>query len=83
MKNAAVLKTIRILSQAAFFGVFLFVFIRSLNPFWPGENPFLKFDLLIFLTHLKLQVKYILPIACILILTVLFGRYFCGWVCPL
>jgi polyferredoxin len=83
MKNASTLKTIRILSQIAFFGVFLFVFIRSLNPFWPGENPFLRYDLLIFLTHLKLQLKLILPIAGILILTLVLGRFFCGWVCPL
>jgi polyferredoxin len=83
MKSAVKLKTVRILSQVAFFGVFLFVFIRSLNPFWQGENPFLKYDLLIFLTHLTLQARYILPIAGILILSLLFGRYFCGWVCPL
>jgi polyferredoxin len=83
MKNASTLKTIRILSQIAFFGVFLFVFIRSLNPFWPGENPFLRFDLLIFLTYLKLQLKLILPIAGILILSLILGRFFCGWICPL
>jgi polyferredoxin len=83
MNNARVVKIIRIGVQAAFFGLFLFVFFRSLNPFLPTENPFLKFDPLILLTHLNLRWRYTLPIAGLLILTVVFGRFFCGWVCPL
>ncbi len=77
------LKQLRILSQALFFGLFLFIFIRSLNPFWPGENPFLKTDPLILLTHLQIEWDYFFGMAGILALTVIFGRFFCGWICPL
>jgi len=83
MHNARVLKIIRISMQIAFFGLFLWVFLRSLNPFMSTENPFLKYDLLVFLTHLNLRWQYLLPIAGILVLTVILGRFFCGWVCPL
>jgi ferredoxin len=83
MKKAASLKTIRIASQVIFFGAFLFIFLRSLDPFLTTNNPFLKFDLLIFLTHLRVSIRYLLPIMALLILTAVFGRFFCGWVCPL
>jgi len=83
MKKAALLKTLRIASQVMFFGVFLFIFLRSLDPFLTTGNPFLKFDPLIFLTHLRVSIHYLLPIAALLILTAVFGRFFCGWVCPL
>ena len=83
MKKAALLKKLRIASQAIFLGVFIFIFLRSLDPFLHTENPFLKFDLLIFLTHLRISLRYILPIAALLILTIVIGRFFCGWVCPL
>jgi len=77
------LKQLRILSQVLFFGLFLFIFIRSLNPFWPGENPFLKTDPLILLTHLQFEWEYLVGTVGILALTVVFGRFFCGWICPL
>jgi polyferredoxin len=77
------MKQLRIVSQFLFFGVFIFIFIRSLDPFNTVENPFLKFDFLILLTHLKTGLKYALPVAALLIATVVFGRFFCGWVCPL
>jgi polyferredoxin len=57
--------------------------VRSLNPFSPGENPFLRFDPLVFLTHLNAELSFILPMAGILVLTFIAGRYFCGWVCPM
>ena len=83
MKKATLLKTLRIAAQVIFFGAFLFIFLRSLDPFLTTDNPFLKFDLLIFLTHLRVSIRYLLPIAALLILTAVFGRFFCGWVCPL
>jgi polyferredoxin len=83
MKKARLLKTIRIGAQIAFFGLFLWVFLRSLDPFLSTLNPFLKFDPLIFLTHLKFRWLYLLPIAALILFTVVFGRFFCGWVCPL
>jgi polyferredoxin/Pyruvate/2-oxoacid:ferredoxin oxidoreductase delta subunit len=83
MKKAHTIKIIRIVTQAAFFGLFLWIFFRSLDPFLSTENPFLKYDPLILLTHLNLRGRYILPVAGIVVLTVVFGRFFCGWVCPL
>lgn len=77
------LKFLRILSQGIFFLIFLYVFFRSLNPFSITFNPFLRFDPLILFTHLNFKISIILPVAIILILTILLGRYFCGWVCPL
>jgi polyferredoxin/Pyruvate/2-oxoacid:ferredoxin oxidoreductase delta subunit len=83
MNRAHTLKIIRIFTQIAFFGLFLWIFFRSLNPFLTTENPFLKYDPLILFTHLNLRWRYILPITGMVILTVVFGRFFCGWVCPL
>ncbi len=83
MKPYNRVKVLRIASQTLFFGLFVYVFLRSLNPFAPGENPFLRFDLLVFLTHLQDHWRYIIPIAGILALTMVIGRFFCGWVCPL
>jgi polyferredoxin len=83
MKKAALLKTLRITSQGIFVGVFLFIFLRSLDPFLSTENPFLRFDLLIFLTHLRVNLRFVLPIVALIVLTVVFGRFYCGWVCPM
>ncbi len=77
------LKKARILSQTIFLGLFVFIFIRSTDPFSNILNPFLRFDPLIFLTHLRLQLNIILPVIGLLLLTLILGRFFCGWVCPL
>ena len=76
------LKTFRIISQAFFLGLFIFIFIRSLDPFSNIFNPFLRYDPLIFFTHQQPKITIIIPIIGILLLTILFGRFFCGWLCP-
>jgi polyferredoxin len=78
-----IVKILRILSQALFFGLFLFVFIRSLDPFSAVENPFLRFDPLIFLTNPAANLLVAIVAAALLILAILLGRVFCGWLCPL
>jgi polyferredoxin len=70
-------------SQTLFFGLFIYISVRSLNPFSPGENPFLRLDPLVFLTHLDFELRFTIPMIGVLILTFVAGRYFCGWVCPL
>jgi polyferredoxin len=77
------LKIGRIISQALFFGLFLFVFIRSLDPFAVLENPFLRFDPLIFLTNPEANLPVTAAIAALLFLAILLGRVYCGWICPL
>jgi polyferredoxin len=77
------LKITRIVSQALFFCFFLFLFIRSLDPFAALENPFLRFDPLIFLTNPETNPATIAGVAALLILAVALGRVFCGWICPL
>ena len=47
------------------------------------QNPFLRFDPLIFLTNPRADVSVIAPIAGLIALTLVLGRFFCGWVCPL
>jgi polyferredoxin/NAD-dependent dihydropyrimidine dehydrogenase PreA subunit len=78
-----IIKVLRFISQGVFFSIFLYVFLRSLDPFSITFNPFLRFDPLILFTHFNFTISIILPIAVIIIFTILIGRYFCGWVCPL
>jgi len=73
----------RIGSQAVFFSLFLLVFLLSLDPFSATINPFLRFDPLIFLTNIKPDLLTVAPILGILLLTLILGRFYCGWVCPL
>jgi polyferredoxin/NAD-dependent dihydropyrimidine dehydrogenase PreA subunit len=77
------LKILRLSSQIVFFGLFVFIFVRSLDPFSLLTNPFLRFDPLIYLTHLSPRYGILLPAAGVLVLAFLTGRYYCGWVCPL
>jgi ferredoxin len=77
------LKIGRILSQALFFALFLLIYLRSLDPFAALENPFLRFDPLIFLTNPEVNLSVLTVVAGLLILAVLLGRVFCGWICPL
>ncbi|MBN2553575.1 MAG: 4Fe-4S binding protein [Spirochaetales bacterium] len=77
------LKVARIVSQALFFALFLFIFFRSLDPFAVVENPFLRFDPLVFLTNPEAKLGIIAAVAVLLILALLLGRVFCGWICPL
>jgi polyferredoxin len=77
------LKRLRVVSQAVFVAAFLYTFIRSIDPFSVVQNPFLRFDPLIFLTNPRLDFLLIAPIATLIVLTLVLGRFFCGWVCPM
>ena len=82
-ERAKAIKILRILSQGLFFLVFVFLFFRSLDPFSIVTNPFLRFDPLVFLTHLEFRLGIVLPILGLIIATLLLGRFYCGWICPL
>jgi polyferredoxin len=77
------LKIVRIAAQVLFFAIFVFVFLRSLDPFAVLENPFLRFDPLIYLTNPEWNLPVIGAVTALLVLALLLGRVFCGWVCPL
>jgi len=83
-------RTARILSQAAFLLLFSFLFLQTEST---GQDElgypvkvFLDFDPLILLTSLlashKLTAAFLLSGVTVLV-TVVLGRVFCGWVCPL
>jgi MauM/NapG family ferredoxin protein len=83
-------RLLRKISQAAFLLIFLFLFVQTENK---GNETlgyplrlFLDFDPLILIT--TLLSAHTVPAALFLslvtvVLTLLFGRVFCGWVCPL
>lgn len=82
-RAAFVLKRARIASQVAFLGAFAYVFIRSRDPFAVVQNPFLSLDPLIFLTNPVTAPLVLAAVAGLLVLALLLGRVFCGWVCPM
>ncbi|KKL10761.1 hypothetical protein LCGC14_2552600, partial [marine sediment metagenome] len=61
----------------------MFIFVRSLDPFTLVQNLFLRTDPLIFLTHPDTRPLWLIPPLLLLALTLVLGRYFCGWICPL
>jgi polyferredoxin/Pyruvate/2-oxoacid:ferredoxin oxidoreductase delta subunit len=90
LTNAATLQNARRLTQALFLLLFLFLFIQTESK---GSDDlgypirlFLDFDPLILVTTLlsahAAAPAFALSILTIVI-TILFGRVFCGWVCPM
>ena len=82
-KRWKTLQITRIGSQAVFLSLFVLLFLLSLDPFSATVNPFLRFDPLILLTSLRTDTGTLLPVIGIVIFTLVAGRFFCGWVCPL
>ena len=62
-RTLVLFKRLRLVSQAVFLAVFVYTFIRSLDPFSVVENPFLRFDPLIFLTNPRPDFYLVAPIA--------------------
>jgi MauM/NapG family ferredoxin protein len=85
-----VLQVLRAFSQAAFFGVFLYLFVGA---HYTGRDDisstvegFFHFDPLLALVTTIASRLIFIEFAWVLvtvIATVVFGRIFCGWVCPL
>lgn len=80
----------RRISQLLFFAVFLFLFIKtdydgSDHITWAVNilfriDPFLAFSAML---AEKAVIYLMLPALVTLLLTLIFGRFFCGWVCPM
>lgn len=77
------LKVARIISQALFASSFLCVYVISKNPFAVVQNPFLRWDPLIFLTNPRADPVAWFPMLAAVLLAVGLGRVFCGWICPM
>jgi polyferredoxin len=77
------LKIARICSQVLFAAAFLYVFLRSRDPFSVVPNPFLQWDPLVFLTNPRIDLAIVLPAAAFAAATLVLGRVFCGWICPM
>jgi MauM/NapG family ferredoxin protein len=84
------LELLRVASQAAFFGLFIYLFIGA---HYTGQDyigstvqRFFHFDPLLALVTIvsaRLVYAYFAYALITVAATVLFGRIFCGWVCPL
>ena len=89
-KKYRLIRTLRILSQAAFLGLFVYLLLVS---HYTGEDyikkpvdAFFHFDPLIALATLVAGRAFFAELwlaAATLLLTVLLGRVVCGWACPL
>jgi MauM/NapG family ferredoxin protein len=81
---------LRRFSQLLFLAVFLILFVltdyrgRDEIPF--AVNAFFRFDPLVLTTYVlsaKTFTLLLVPAVLVLAASVLFGRFFCGWICPL
>jgi polyferredoxin/Pyruvate/2-oxoacid:ferredoxin oxidoreductase delta subunit len=82
------LKKTRIASQTLFFFTFLAGVLFSSEAFWPLPKDFffLLDPLVTFVAMFSAQTILFssLAVSClVLLLTIVFGRFFCGWICPL
>ncbi len=82
------MRTARRISQIFFLVLFIALFLLTRYPYEHGiaTDLGLRFSplapLFLFIKDLKLQL-FLWPSLIILFLTIFFGRFFCGWICPL
>lgn len=86
MKNK--LSKLRVVSQFSFLSFFVYILWSTTYPLEGKINPdvFFKFNpLIIIMTSVseRIVLPGIIPVFLMLGLTFLFGRFFCGWICPL
>lgn len=82
------MRLVRRINQSLFLLFFLYLFLNTRYPFHIKVPPdlFLRFDPLISLATIIASREFIIPVSLgfiTLSLTILIGRFFCGWVCPL
>lgn len=89
IKGIIMMRWLRRLSQVLFLGLFLLLFLQARYPYEPllPVDFFLRASPLVALgtalSSRALPSLMIWPALLILLLTVIFGRVFCGWICPL
>ena len=84
------LKNIRHLTQAIFLLLFLWLFLRTesrgANELGYPVKIFLEADPLVYITTVLSTRQFYAPfllVLFVLLMTILLGRVFCGWICPL
>lgn len=81
---------LRRVSQILFFALFVFLFLKAEYVgrevlYWPVDL-FFRFDPLVFTAHLLSFSPWVAGLSWSLVfvaLTLVLGRFFCGWVCPM
>ncbi len=88
--NRLTLRSCRKLAQLLFLVLFLLLFrltdYSGLDEIPYAVNIFFRWDPLVAATVLlsaKTFVALLLPSLCVIALTIVFGRIFCGWICPM
>lgn len=79
-------RIVRRISQIAFFGLFLYLIVRATNPVTMPVDLFVQADPLVAIaTSLAAHgvIHEALTALLIIGMTLLLGRVFCGWICPL
>ncbi len=78
------------ISQLLFLLLFLGLFVtteyRGKDEIFAAVNSFFRADPLVLATYLLAAKSFtllLLPALLVLVLTLIFGRFFCGWICPL
>jgi ferredoxin len=81
------LRRLRLISQIIFFAVFSIGILAAGSHYWPLPNDlFFRLDPLTAIISMSASGVLIANLtfsAVILVLTFIFGRFFCGWLCPL
>lgn len=79
------LNPVRRSSQAVFLALFIYLFLSPYKTLLPADIFFKTDPLLAILTSISARIALpgITLSFIMLILTLIFGRFFCGWVCPL
>ncbi len=82
-------RIVRRIVQGALLIAFLVILVRAVGPDVPPPHgePFLRMDPLAALTAVlspeRVALAIFIPALVLLVLSVAFGRFFCGWICPL
>ncbi len=85
VRRGILLRWLRRVSQALSFSLFLVVVVAAGSGGWSG-NLFLRIDPLAAVTtafSTRTLPAVLLPALAVLVVTMVMGRLFCGWVCPL